>query len=113
MSKKVKRGGMVQISGMHYIATEAPVRDGNRYLLSLFSPAHHKAYLAEAEGWRGGCGPWKIIESPVRLPRKRGEPMGLDEDGICQEHGAFGCKTCVAALEAHTLTSQPRGSAVE
>ncbi len=64
MSKKPTRGGMVQISGMHYIAIDVPVRDGKRFVLSVFSPAHGQVYLAESEEWRSGCGPWKLV-APV------------------------------------------------
>ncbi len=61
MSKKPTRGGTVQIAGMHYTATDAPIRDGNRFLLMLFSPAHQQVYLAESDACRNGCGPWKIV----------------------------------------------------
>jgi hypothetical protein len=29
--------------------------------------------------------------------------LGLDDDGMCSEHGGFGCKRCVAELKDFVL----------
>ena len=39
-----------------------------------------------------------------------GKPLGLCDDGICDDHGVFGCKRCVTALEASALTVNDRGT---
>jgi hypothetical protein len=62
MTKKPDRGGTVMISGRLYQAMQAPVRDGDRFLLPVFSPCDQLIHLATSEGWRSGCGPWKIVE---------------------------------------------------
>lgn len=64
MSKKAKPGGGVQISGKPYTVLEGPNRQGRSYRIMVRSDADHGGYWAISEGWRGGCGPWKI-DGPV------------------------------------------------
>jgi hypothetical protein len=65
MTKKPDRGGTVMISGRLYQAMEKPIPDGDRFLLPIFSPCDQLVYLAASEAWRGGCGPWKIVEPAI------------------------------------------------
>lgn len=64
MSKKAKPGGRVQISGKSYTVLEGPARRGDSYRVMVRSDLDQGGYWALSEGWRGGCGPWKI-ESAV------------------------------------------------
>jgi hypothetical protein len=65
MSKSPKPGGRVQIGGKSYFVLEGPRRDGAWFRIMVRSDADFGGgYWAISEGWRGGCGPWKIV-SPV------------------------------------------------
>lgn len=41
---------------------------------------------------------------PLPVWSSEGKPPGLDEDGICQEHGRFGCEQCVTAFVTGSST---------
>lgn len=64
MSKKAKPGGRIQISGKPYTVLEGPSRRGDHYRVMVRSEADQGGYWALSEGWRCGCGPWKI-DGPV------------------------------------------------
>jgi hypothetical protein len=61
MTKKPTVGGTVRISDKNYTLVAGPTRDGEWFYIRVRAP-DGVSHEARSEGWRHGCGPWKIIE---------------------------------------------------
>ena len=65
MSKKARLGGTVQISGKRYTVLAGPTLVGDLFRILALNNEDGGSYWAVSEGWRGGCGPWKITTNVV------------------------------------------------
>jgi len=59
MTKRVRDGGSVVISGRVYKVRRAPAKGENGYTISVQDDEGNE-FEAWADTWRGGRGPWKI-----------------------------------------------------
>lgn len=66
MSKPAKPGGTVQISEKLYDVLEGPQKLLDRGQIMVRSQETQGAYWAQSRAWRGGRGPWTIVEPVER-----------------------------------------------
>ena len=67
MSKKPKPGGIVRIKHRPYIVVKGPFLDGD-YYIEVRSADAPETYMARADWWRCGRGPWRIVNHETTAP---------------------------------------------
>lgn len=76
-------------------------------------PKHRAAERAAVIWWHQQDDATRTADMLERLAGtgQEGNPLGLDVDGMCDDHGTFGCKTCVDAF-LRTRPTQQLGETV-